>query len=118
MSPAQYSTALKLSAAILDFHKWTAKSVIGHGEWSDWKWDPGYADGRMMDMNAVRNDVADVLSRKDRNADGDTVDPGEPNAPKVPTPAPTPVPTTKTVTLNVGDSVVIGGSVLKVTEVK
>ena len=57
MTNSQYTSALKLSAAILDFHEWTEKSVIAHGEWSNDKWDPGYAPGKMMDMNAVRNDV-------------------------------------------------------------
>lgn len=115
MTSAQYTTALKLSAAILDFHGWTAKSVIGHGEWSDWKWDPGYAANRMMDMNAVRNDIGDVLKRADKNADGDTKDKGEPNAPKE---TPPPATTNKTYELKVGDTVKIGGSTLKVTEVK
>jgi len=63
MTASQYSMALKISAAILDFHDWSAKSVIAHGEWSDDKWDPGYAHGKMMDMNAVRNDIADVLEK-------------------------------------------------------
>jgi len=103
MSAAQYTTALKISAAILDFHGWTAKSVIGHGEWSSDKWDPGYALNKIMDMNAVRNDVADVLSKKDKNADGDTVDSGEPNAPA------TPAPTAKTYTVKTGDTIVFPG---------
>jgi hypothetical protein len=58
MTDAQYKTALKLSAAILDFHKWTEKSVIGHGEWSSDKWDPGYASGKIMNMSNVRKDIA------------------------------------------------------------
>lgn len=61
MSDAQYATGLKLSAAILDFHGWTEKSVIGHGEWSNDKWDPGYASGKIMDMPAVRADVLKTL---------------------------------------------------------
>lgn len=61
MSDAQYQTALKLSAAILDFHKWTEKSVIAHGEWSDDKWDVGYAPDKIMDMTKVRSAVADTL---------------------------------------------------------
>lgn len=112
MTAAQYSSALKLSAAILDFHKWTGKSVIGHGEWSNQKWDPGYADGKMMDMNAVRNDVNDVLSKRDKNADGDTIDPGEPNAPKVVTPPP--ASTSKTYEVKSGDVIKIGNASLKV----
>lgn len=61
MTDAQYKTALKLSAAILDFHKWTEKSVIAHGEWSNDKWDPGYASGKIMDMTKVRSAVADTV---------------------------------------------------------
>jgi hypothetical protein len=62
MTKAQYESALRLSAAILDFHGWTEKSVIAHGEWQPGKWDPGYAPGRMMDMAAVRSDVKMKLS--------------------------------------------------------
>jgi LysM repeat protein len=67
MTDAQYQTALKLSAAILDFHvtrdKWgkDAKSVIAHGEWSSDKWDPGYASGKMIDMDKTRKDISAVL---------------------------------------------------------
>lgn len=62
MTSSQYTALLKLASAVLDFHGWTAKSAIAHGEWSDWKWDPGYANNHMMDMNAVRNDIAHVLT--------------------------------------------------------
>ncbi|QIQ62907.1 lysin A, N-acetylmuramoyl-L-alanine amidase domain [Streptomyces phage Moab] len=61
MTDAQYNAALKLSAAILDFHGWTEKSVIGHGEWSNDKWDPGYASGKIMNMVDVRVDVLKTL---------------------------------------------------------
>jgi hypothetical protein len=60
MTDAQYKTALKLSAAIIDFHGWTEKSVIAHGEWSSDKWDPGYAPGKIMNMVDVRTDVKAV----------------------------------------------------------
>jgi len=63
MTKAQYNTMIRWAAAICDFHGWTAKSVIGHGEWQPGKWDPGYAPGRMMDMNAVRNDIQDLLDK-------------------------------------------------------
>lgn len=69
MSHAQYNTALKVSAAICDWHGWSAKSCIGHGEWSITKWDPGYKSGTIMDMNAVRNDIQDVL---DAGPNGDS----------------------------------------------
>ena len=79
MTDAQYKTALKLSAAILDFHKWTEKSVIGHGEWSNDKWDPGYASGKIMDMTRVRSDVADTLKA------GPNAKPTTPTTPTTPT---------------------------------
>jgi hypothetical protein len=70
MAPAQYTAALKLSAAILDFHSqpdhgnWgeDALAVIAHGEWSSDKWDPGYAPGKTMAMPAVRADVKAALT--------------------------------------------------------
>lgn len=62
MTATQYTAALKLSAAILDFHGWTEKSVIGHYEWNDQKWDPGYAPGKHMDMSAVRADIKRTLA--------------------------------------------------------
>lgn len=104
MAHAQYVTALKLSAAILDFHKWTGKSVIAHGEWTHTKWDPGYANGKMMDMNAVRNDVNSTLKA------GATKPPVASN-PKPPTPV------AKTWDLSaakVGDTVKMFGHTFKV----
>jgi hypothetical protein len=38
----QYDAAVRWAAAICRFHKWSAKSVIGHKEWSDWKSDPNF----------------------------------------------------------------------------
>ncbi|MFF4610323.1 N-acetylmuramoyl-L-alanine amidase [Streptomyces albidoflavus] len=64
MTDAQYATLRKLSAAICDAHGWSAKSVIGHGEWQPGKWDPGHKPGQMMDMAAVRADIASTLSGK------------------------------------------------------
>ena len=62
MSPAQYAAARRLSAAILDFHGWTERSVIAHGEWSNDKWDPGYAPSKIMAMPGVRADVKATLN--------------------------------------------------------
>src|SRR3546814_13240647 len=62
MTPSQYEAALRVSAAIFDFHGWGAKSAIAHGEWQPGKWDPGYAPGKMMDMRAVRSDIARKLA--------------------------------------------------------
>lgn len=47
-----YASLVLLAAAICDFHGWTAKSVIGHKEWSNWKIDPGH-----VDMKEFREDV-------------------------------------------------------------
>lgn len=89
MTKAQYSTLLKLGAAVIDFHGWTQKSVIAHGEWQPGKWDPGYADGKMMDMNAVRNDIRDVKAGKGSSG------------PEAPQP--------RTLAVNSGDTVVFPG---------
>lgn len=63
MSDKQYASLRKLAAAICDFHKWSEKSVIGHGEWgSPGKWDPGISSGKMMDMSKVRSDVKGTLN--------------------------------------------------------
>lgn len=63
MTPVQYAVSLKYAAAICQWHGWTHKSMIGHGEWQPGKWDPGYKPGTMMDMNAYRNDLRDVLKK-------------------------------------------------------
>jgi len=60
MSDAQLYTAVRVSAAICTFHNWKPESVIGHGEWSTQKWDPGYKwdaklqKGYMYDMSLMR----------------------------------------------------------------
>lgn len=102
MTKSQYSTMTRWAAAICEWHKWTAKSVIGHGQWQPGKWDPGYASGRMMDMNAVQNDIQDLLK----------AGPGKTEKPPAPKPA------GKVYDLKVGDTVKIGNSTLKVIEVK
>lgn len=45
-----------LAAAICHHHGWTARSVIGHKEWSSWKHDPGH-----LDMRSFRAAVAEQL---------------------------------------------------------
>jgi hypothetical protein len=69
---AAYAAAVNWSAAICDFHDWTAKSFIGHGEWSYRKWDPGNINTakfredvyrRIAEVNkkiAVKNDGYDT----------------------------------------------------------
>lgn len=51
-----YRSLVLLAAAICDFHGWSAKSVIGHKEWSDQKSDPG-----RVDMRQFRAEVAGAL---------------------------------------------------------
>lgn len=81
MSAAQYATLRKLASAICDFHKWSEKSVIGHGEWgSPGKWDPGISSGKMMDMSKVRADVKTTLA-----AGAKPTTPTPPTTPTTPT---------------------------------
>lgn len=75
----QVNAMVKASAAICRAYGWSAKSVIGHLEWSDWKSDPKGAAVAMPDM---RTKVAACLKAK-------------PGAwpPKTTPPAPAPTPT-------------------------
>ncbi len=58
--PAEQLLAIeRVAAAICRHHGWTARSVIGHLEWSDWKSDP-----RGFDMHAMRGRVAARLGEK------------------------------------------------------
>jgi len=59
MTKAAYTSLVKLWAAICDHHSWSAKSVIGHGEWSDYKWDPGN-----VSMIGLRRDIQQALNAK------------------------------------------------------
>jgi LysM repeat protein len=87
MTAAQYATLRKLASAVCDFHKWSEKSVIGHGEWgSPGKWDPGISSGKMMDMAKVRADIKTTLVA---GAKPVVV---APKPPVVTPPKPTPVP--------------------------
>lgn len=61
MTPKQYDTAVLFAAAICEFHHWGPLSTIGHGEWSNQKWDPSVNGRSMMDMVAFRRDVANAL---------------------------------------------------------
>lgn len=56
MTDAQYNSTLKAFAAVCEFHGWSAKSVIGHKEWTRRKPDPAH-----MDMAQLRSDLAKVL---------------------------------------------------------
>jgi hypothetical protein len=55
---AQHDAAVRWAAAICRHHGWSANSVIGHKEWSDWKSDPSFS------MTAFRADVAACLAAK------------------------------------------------------
>jgi hypothetical protein len=55
----QYVAMVKAAAAICRFHKWSAKSCIGHKEWSDWKPDP-----KGFGMVTFRIDLAACLRAK------------------------------------------------------
>lgn len=93
MTDAQYAALRRLAAAVCDFHGWSAKSVIGHGEWgSPGKWDPGMAPGRMMDMAVVRADIKATLTKDaDKPEDKPSTPPATP-APKPSAPKPKPKP--------------------------
>lgn len=83
MTDAQYKTLLKLASAVCDFHDWGKYSLIGHGEsGSPGKWDPGYAPGKMMEMDSMRDDVEAVLEGKPK--------PPTPQKPSTPKPAGSP----------------------------
>jgi hypothetical protein len=56
MTDKQYRTVIMTACAICEFHDWTAKSVIGHKEWSDWKSDPA-----SHDMAVIRLDINENL---------------------------------------------------------
>jgi hypothetical protein len=63
MSAAQYTSGVKLSCAILDWHKWDEESVIFHGMWQPGKWDPGMKANTMMDINPVRKSIDEALKK-------------------------------------------------------
>jgi hypothetical protein len=52
----QYVAIVKATAGVCRAHGWSAKSAIGHLEWSDWKPDP-----RGFDMKDFRRDLAACL---------------------------------------------------------
>lgn len=82
MTAAQMASLVLLLAAICDAHHWSAKSVIGHKEWSDWKSDPGH-----VDMRLLRNAVAARLK-------------AGPPKPATVAPAPRPAPSPNFVTMH------------------
>lgn len=83
---AQVEAMVRWATAICRAHGWTAKSVIGHKEWSDWKTDP--RGPGMPSMTEFRARVAARLAQPP-SWDGDAGG----HVPTNPTnPYPTPVP--------------------------
>lgn len=56
MTNPQYSSMIRVQAAICAEHNWTEKSAIGHGEWQPGKWDPGF-EGHIRSMGQIRSDI-------------------------------------------------------------
>lgn len=69
-SKAAYTTLVKTWAAICDHHNWSSKSVIGHKEWSDYKWDPGG-----FTMVALRRDVQTALNQFEKKMEVPELEP-------------------------------------------
>lgn len=82
----QVEAMVRWSAALCRAHRWTAKSVLGHKEWSDWKPDP--AGPGMPSMTVMRERIAARLAQPpswDGDAGGHV-----PTNPTNPYPTPTP----------------------------
>ncbi|MFF2405720.1 N-acetylmuramoyl-L-alanine amidase [Streptomyces sp. NPDC058092] len=87
---AQYQAIVRVQAALCRAHGWSAKSVIGHLEWSSDKVDP-----RGFTMAQLRADVAERLKHPASWSPTKTAPaPEKPPAPKPTTPAPAPAPST------------------------
>jgi hypothetical protein len=71
---AQYNAMVKGAAAVCKHYGWSAKSVIGHKEWTSRKDDPGH-----VDMKVFRADVQKLIN----------------GATPAPAPAPKPTPTVR-----------------------
>jgi hypothetical protein len=57
----QVDAVVRWATAICRAHGWSAKSVIGHKEWSDWKSDPR-GPGTVVDMTVLRAKIAERLA--------------------------------------------------------
>ncbi|MFJ4738694.1 N-acetylmuramoyl-L-alanine amidase [Streptomyces sp. NPDC088775] len=69
---AQYDAIVRVQAALCRAHKWSAKSVIGHLEWSNDKVDP-----RGFSMSQLRADVAERLKHPASWSPGGTTTPSK-----------------------------------------
>lgn len=65
LTKAMYKSMVGFWAAVCDFHGWSAKSVIGHKEWSDWKPDPN-----LIDMKVFRRDIDARLAKHTTEPEG------------------------------------------------
>lgn len=86
MAAAQRAAAVRWAAALCRAHGWSARSVIGHGEWSNDKWDPGSES-----MDAFRRDVQALLD-KPAGASSTPSSPPTSAAPAAPKPTPPSIP--------------------------
>ncbi|MFD4786604.1 N-acetylmuramoyl-L-alanine amidase [Streptomyces sp. NPDC058459] len=77
---AQVQAMVRAGTALCRAHKWGAKSVIGHKEWSDWKSDPA---GPAVAMPTLRGYIKAALAAKPGTW---TLTPAKPPAPPTPTP--------------------------------
>ena len=61
----QVEAMVRASAAWARYHGWSAKSVIGHKEWSDWKSDPkGPKTGPSVEMPDLRRRIQERLNHE------------------------------------------------------
>lgn len=82
----QVEAMVRASAAFARYHGWSAKSVIGHLEWSDWKSDPkGPKTGPSVAMPDLRRRVQERL-----NHEPNWSRPGSPTPPAGPVTPPKP----------------------------
>lgn len=82
--PVQVEALVRAQAAVCRYHGWSAKSVIGHSEWSDWKSDPrgpvGVKGSDSVSMADIRRRVQERLNHEPSWSPGGST----------PTPAPRP----------------------------
>ncbi|HSX99706.1 MAG TPA: N-acetylmuramoyl-L-alanine amidase [Streptomyces sp.] len=82
--PVQVEAIVKAAAAVCRYYGWSAKSVIGHSEWSDWKSDPrgpvGVKGSDSVSMADIRRRVQERLNHEPSWSPGGST----------PTPAPRP----------------------------
>lgn len=60
----QVEAVVRASAAFARYHGWSAKSVIGHSEWSDWKSDPKGPPTPSVTMPDLRRRIQERLNHE------------------------------------------------------